>query len=325
MEWSSLLPFVPHAFQPIKLYIYKRDNGCKGTVKLRSYHHSLVVELGCLSIWLHNPLPRQLILGWRILWRKSSALWSKTLSACSESGRTRGQHCWKTDQLGNRYLHSHFLRVETCSRMTCKLSTGQLVILLSFIARLFVTGMAMGMSLNELDSVKQLEVITFRRQILDVCVQAIEERGGLDKNHEKLALYKYPPNIESKTEPPEHIRSAINGCKCVISSPPYPPPTSHLPSLLHLPSLHHLPTQNTKPPHNNTTHNQPQPQTPNRHNHKHEKVSPFIRSRNGRSTAPQTAREPMGSPSVCHGYHGSHTCPAVGDGSSGGGGSCSRA
>ena len=66
----------------------------------------------------------------------------------------------------------------------------------------------MGMSVTEFNDMKQLEVITFRRHILDVCQEAISERteGG------RMALYKYPPNIESKAEPPDHVRQAIREC-----------------------------------------------------------------------------------------------------------------
>lgn len=67
-------------------------------------------------------------------------------------------------------------------------------------------GQAMGMSMAEFNEIKQLEVVTFRRKILDVCQAAVEERSRTDQH---LALYKYPPNIESRAEPPEHVKRAI--------------------------------------------------------------------------------------------------------------------
>lgn len=79
------------------------------------------------------------------------------------------------------------------------------------------------MSLNELDVIKHLEVVTFRRRILDVCEEAIKDRGGSDVDYNRLALYKYPPNIESSPDPPYHVRKAISDCKgvqlCMLSLP----------------------------------------------------------------------------------------------------------
>lgn len=70
----------------------------------------------------------------------------------------------------------------------------------------------MAMSVNEVNDIKQLEVITFRRQILDVCQEAVTERSEGD-DMIRLGMYKYPPNIESKPDPPEHVSQAIRECK----------------------------------------------------------------------------------------------------------------
>lgn len=71
----------------------------------------------------------------------------------------------------------------------------------------------MGLSLNEFNDIKQLEVITFRRCILDICQAAVAERGvEVEGELPRIALYKYPPNIASKPEPPEHVRQALREC-----------------------------------------------------------------------------------------------------------------
>lgn len=73
------------------------------------------------------------------------------------------------------------------------------------------------MSSNEFNDIKQLEVITFRRCILSICQDTIADRDTLlASDLPTLALYKYPPNIETKAEPPEHVRAAIRECKSVI-------------------------------------------------------------------------------------------------------------
>lgn len=67
----------------------------------------------------------------------------------------------------------------------------------------------------EFNDIKQMEVLTFRRQILDVCQEAVTERS----EESRLALYKYPPNIESKATPPDHVCQAIRDCKYIVCTP----------------------------------------------------------------------------------------------------------
>ena len=59
------------------------------------------------------------------------------------------------------------------------------------------------MPVCEFELVKDPEVQDFRRSILSVCREAMEEReaGGAPS----LALYVYPPNVESSPELPQHI------------------------------------------------------------------------------------------------------------------------
>ncbi|XP_077865458.1 phosphatidylinositol 4,5-bisphosphate 3-kinase catalytic subunit alpha isoform-like, partial [Saccoglossus kowalevskii] len=71
--------------------------------------------------------------------------------------------------------------------------------------------MALGMSVNDFDSVKDLEVVDFRRNILYMCKEVIENReaGGM----ETQSLHVYPPSVESSSELPDHIASKLdNGC-----------------------------------------------------------------------------------------------------------------
>ena len=68
------------------------------------------------------------------------------------------------------------------------------------------------MPVNEFNESKDLEVMTFRRDILNICKSAVEdrERGPLSQ-----ALYVYPPDIDSNPELPEHIKEALS-CKILI-------------------------------------------------------------------------------------------------------------
>ena len=43
----------------------------------------------------------------------------------------------------------------------------------------YYAGIAIGMSVNEFNEVKDLEIVTFRRDILSVCVDAVNERSKL--------------------------------------------------------------------------------------------------------------------------------------------------
>jgi len=65
----------------------------------------------------------------------------------------------------------------------------------------------MGISVNEMDDIKQLEVVTFRRRILDVCSAALDQRN------QNLPLYHFPPNLESSLDPPEHVKQVLLNSK----------------------------------------------------------------------------------------------------------------
>ncbi|XP_067951586.1 phosphatidylinositol 4,5-bisphosphate 3-kinase catalytic subunit alpha isoform-like isoform X2 [Watersipora subatra] len=73
-------------------------------------------------------------------------------------------------------------------------------------------GHAMGMSITEFDNIKTLEVLTFRRKMLEVCQESIAKRS----DPTRLALYKFPPCIESKAEPPDHVKLAVRECGDVM-------------------------------------------------------------------------------------------------------------
>jgi phosphatidylinositol-4,5-bisphosphate 3-kinase len=69
------------------------------------------------------------------------------------------------------------------------------------------TGMTIGVPINEFNEMKDFEVMTFRRNILDVCKSSIEERQRGGKASE--ALYTYPPDLESSPILPSHLRDKI--------------------------------------------------------------------------------------------------------------------
>ena len=66
------------------------------------------------------------------------------------------------------------------------------------------------MPVNEFNESKDLEVMTFRRDILNICRSAVEER---ERGPLSQALYVYPPDIDSNPELPEHIKEALS---CMI-------------------------------------------------------------------------------------------------------------
>uniref|UniRef100_A0A672M7M7 Phosphatidylinositol 4,5-bisphosphate 3-kinase catalytic subunit alpha isoform-like n=1 Tax=Sinocyclocheilus grahami TaxID=75366 RepID=A0A672M7M7_SINGR len=69
-------------------------------------------------------------------------------------------------------------------------------------------GFAIGMPICEFELVKDPEVQDFRRNILSVCREAVEEREGGGAHTQ--ALYVYPPNVESSAELPQHIYSKLD-------------------------------------------------------------------------------------------------------------------
>lgn len=73
---------------------------------------------------------------------------------------------------------------------------------------LFFSGFAIGMPICEFDLVKDPEVQDFRRNILNVCKEAVDLRDS-NGPHSK-ALYVYPPNVESSTELPRHYYNKLD-------------------------------------------------------------------------------------------------------------------
>ncbi|XP_071187572.1 phosphatidylinositol 4,5-bisphosphate 3-kinase catalytic subunit alpha isoform-like, partial [Salvelinus alpinus] len=76
-------------------------------------------------------------------------------------------------------------------------------------------GFAIGMPICEFEQLKDPEVQDFRRSILGVCREAMEERegGGADTQ----ALYVYPPNVESAPELPQHIFCKLDKGRLIVT------------------------------------------------------------------------------------------------------------
>lgn len=64
------------------------------------------------------------------------------------------------------------------------------------------------MPVCEFEMMKDPEVQDFRRSILSVCREAMEEREGGGAHSQ--ALYVYPPNVESSPHLPQHIYSKLD-------------------------------------------------------------------------------------------------------------------
>lgn len=71
----------------------------------------------------------------------------------------------------------------------------------------YTIGMTVGIPVNEFNEMKDLEVMTFRRNILNVCKEAVEDRKRSGKH--SLALYTYPPDIESSAKLPSHLEEKL--------------------------------------------------------------------------------------------------------------------
>ena len=67
--------------------------------------------------------------------------------------------------------------------------------------------MTVGIPVNEFNEVKDLEFMTFRRNILQVCKDADDHRRQSGKH--SLALYTYPPDVESSAKLPEHLEEKL--------------------------------------------------------------------------------------------------------------------
>lgn len=64
------------------------------------------------------------------------------------------------------------------------------------------------MPICEFDLVKDPEVQDFRRNILNVCKEAVDLRDS--NGPHSRALYVYPPNVESSVELPRHIYNKLD-------------------------------------------------------------------------------------------------------------------
>lgn len=64
------------------------------------------------------------------------------------------------------------------------------------------------MPVCEFEMMKDPEIQDFRRSILSVCREAMEEREG--GGAQSQALYVYPPNVESSPQLPQHIYSKLD-------------------------------------------------------------------------------------------------------------------
>lgn len=73
---------------------------------------------------------------------------------------------------------------------------------------LCLEGFAIGMPICEFDLVKDPEVQDFRRNILNVCKDAVDLRDS--NGPHSRALYVYPPNVESSAELPRHIYNKLD-------------------------------------------------------------------------------------------------------------------
>lgn len=64
------------------------------------------------------------------------------------------------------------------------------------------------MPVCEFEMMKDPEIQDFRRSILSVCREAMEEREGGGAHSQ--ALYVYPPNVESSPQLPQHIYNKLD-------------------------------------------------------------------------------------------------------------------
>ncbi|XP_078138430.1 phosphatidylinositol 4,5-bisphosphate 3-kinase catalytic subunit alpha isoform-like [Centroberyx gerrardi] len=76
-------------------------------------------------------------------------------------------------------------------------------------------GFAIGMPVCEFEVLKDPEVQDFRRSILSVCREAMEEREGGGAHSQ--ALYVYPPNVESSPQLPQHIYSKLDKGRLIVT------------------------------------------------------------------------------------------------------------
>ncbi|KAM7379026.1 hypothetical protein PAMP_004604 [Pampus punctatissimus] len=75
-------------------------------------------------------------------------------------------------------------------------------------------GFAIGMPICEFELVKDPEVQDFRRNILNVCKEAVDLRDS--NGPHSRALYVYPPNVESSAELPRHIYNKLDKGQIIV-------------------------------------------------------------------------------------------------------------
>ena len=86
-----------------------------------------------------------------------------------------------------------------------------MIVILTFVN----SGLAIGTPIYEFDQVKDPEVIDFRRNILQLCKEVVDERENLGKLEH--ALYVYPPNLEMNPELPKHIMQKLDRGKPALN------------------------------------------------------------------------------------------------------------
>ncbi|CAL1536446.1 unnamed protein product [Lymnaea stagnalis] len=75
-------------------------------------------------------------------------------------------------------------------------------------------GMLTGIPVNEFNENKDLEVITFRRNILKVCKDVVDNRD--QSGDHSRAFYAYPPDIDSSVELPQHLQKKLKEDSVII-------------------------------------------------------------------------------------------------------------
>ena len=72
--------------------------------------------------------------------------------------------------------------------------------------------MTVGIPTSDFDEMKDLEVMTFRRNILDTCRKAVDDRQR--KGRQSVACYVYPPDVETSDQLPKHLQEKLrSACK----------------------------------------------------------------------------------------------------------------
>ena len=67
---------------------------------------------------------------------------------------------------------------------------------------------AVGIHLNEFNDIKDLEVMTFRRSLLENCELFVRER---EKDDASILHYSYPPDVANDATLPHNIEVILKG------------------------------------------------------------------------------------------------------------------